>query len=203
MSLRKGLVLTLLVIAACDSGSDRPRASSSAPSETAKPVASTPAPTPTASSPPSDPKVKRLEDAAKALLDKPDADASAFLAPMPKIDAWFKTTFGDRHGNVLLNKWQEERGKDPKADLLKTFKEAKDAGGVQVKAIAVDYADAPEATGTQKSAMKLARQNIVLYTLRFLKDDGAKAKDVASFTVIEGSYVYLGRMAMALQLLPH
>ena len=200
MSLRKGLVLTLLVIAACDEPSEKPRVAP-ASSETAKPTACAPAAT--ASSPPADPKVKRLEDAAKALLDKPDGDASAFLAPAKKIEAWFTATFGDRAGNVLLNKWQDERGKDPKGDLAKTFKEAKDAGGAQVKAIAVDYADAPEATGTQKSALKLARQNIVLYTLRFLKDDGSRAKDVASFTMIDGSYVYLGRMAMAIQLVPH
>ena len=154
---RASLLVTLLVMMACDSGSDRPR-SQPASSESAKPTAST---TATASSqPPADPRVKHLQDAATALLsavakgNEASADTSAFTAPAPKLEAWFRNTFGPQSGNVLLTKWQEERGKDPKGDLLRAVKDVATTGATQVKVMVVDNDDAPTATSTQRAALK-------------------------------------------------
>jgi hypothetical protein len=188
-----------VVLLACDSGE---RARPAASSEPAKSV-SIPKP---ATSGVVDPRVEKLEASARALLSavragsEGGADTSWALPPPAKLEAWFKTAFGERNGNILFNRWQEERGKDPRADLLRAFKDASSKGATDVQVLVVDSDDAPGVTTAQKAAIHLAREALHLYTVRFVKADKTKVVDLLSFVPHDGSFAYVGVMSMALQL---
>jgi hypothetical protein len=194
--LRRTVPVLFLALLGCDSG-ERPRGTASVESpRTASAEAPKPSSTATA-----DARAQKLEGAARALLAGQDGDATnTLLAPAPKVEAWFRSTFGTINGNVLLTKWQETSAKDPRAELVRTFKEAAAKGASDVRALVVDSEETPGATTTQRAALRVAREPLVLYTLRFVKADGTKVSDLWSFAAIDGAFAHVGPMTMALQL---
>jgi hypothetical protein len=128
--------------------------------------------------------------AAKSGDSKLAASVESFI--LPGHEAWLKKTFGDEMGAAWAKKY---------SDMLPTFKEElaklfdKVAKGDQ-SGITVYYltnAEDPNATGSQKDAMKAMKEKSAIYTVKFIKPGEDAGMSVWSWAYVDGGFRLIGK----------